>query len=548
MSNNIRWHSSLSFKFIFFSVLVIAIVVAAWTYSSVKASTRTLVELQSSSRIAITDMVGQRLGPLMRLRQRGLVEAALMLLTVEEGLSVGPVVILNADGSHFLDVEGTVSISDDVAAFDDADLTKPGYVERTDFNVVTRPIPFGANGEVVGYISAFWSNANLKDLRSELIFHKLWMSGPLFLLAVATGIVFVRWQVSRPVEGLAGILARMARGDSTIDITYGERRDEVGLIARNVEHFRGRLLDEHASAAAAREDAIRRAEIEKQDRETVLVSELDQVLAQVSDGLRSAASGLRSASDQTSAAQQDSASLTDQVVKSSDQTARRADEVESGIQTLSTSISDIAEQVGRSKKLNQRAVSNVDEIQKQIGTLSDTAAGVVEVVDLIGAIAEQTNLLALNATIEAARAGEAGRGFSVVAGEVKTLAAQTASATEDIAARVREIQKEMKSTVDGAKQLSLLIGEVEEVAIAIASAVQEQEAVAAEISIAASDVMAHVRGVHSALIELLGASDNIAQSQADVSVSVSDVENATNDMNVAFKAFVNRLTKVRGNA
>ena len=114
--------------------------------------------------------------------------------------------------------------------------------------------------------------------------------------------------------------------------------------------------------------------------------------------------------------------------------------------------------------------------------LAKTASRIGEVVGLINDIASQTNLLALNATIEAARAGEAGRGFAVVASEVKSLASQTAKATEDISEQIADMQKVASEAIEAIKGIGGIIGEVNEVATAIAAAVQEQGAATQEIT------------------------------------------------------------------
>ena len=143
---------------------------------------------------------------------------------------------------------------------------------------------------------------------------------------------------------------------------------------------------------------------------------------------------------------------------------------------LSASINDISRQAAHAAGIANRAVGQAQQTDTTVQGLAKTANRIGEVVGLISDIASQTNLLALNATIEAARAGEAGRGFAVVASEVKSLASQTAKATEDISEQIADIQKVANEAIDAIKAIGGIIGEVNEVATAIATAVEEQGA------------------------------------------------------------------------
>ena len=145
--------------------------------------------------------------------------------------------------------------------------------------------------------------------------------------------------------------------------------------------------------------------------------------------------------------------------------------VASASEELSASINDISQQAAHAAGIASRAVSQARETDGTVQGLAQSAGRIGEVVGLINTIAAQTNLLALNATIEAARAGEAGRGFAVVASEVKSLASQTAKATEEISEQIADIQKVAGEAIDAIKGIGSIIGEVNEVATAIAAAV-----------------------------------------------------------------------------
>jgi methyl-accepting chemotaxis protein len=156
--------------------------------------------------------------------------------------------------------------------------------------------------------------------------------------------------------------------------------------------------------------------------------------------------------------------------------------VASATEELGSSVNEISRQVQESSRIAIDAVKQAENTDGRIVQLSHAAGRIGEVVKLITAVAEQTNLLALNATIEAARAGEAGRGFAVVASEVKALAAQTAKATDEIGTQIAGMQSATQDAVVSIKEISQTIGRISEIATTIASAVEEQGAATQEIS------------------------------------------------------------------
>jgi len=172
---------------------------------------------------------------------------------------------------------------------------------------------------------------------------------------------------------------------------------------------------------------------------------------------------------------------------------------------LSASVREIGQQVEHSSKIASQAVVEADKTNATVEGLAETAQRIGDVVQLIETIAGQTNLLALNATIEAARAGDAGKGFAVVASEVKSLANQTAKATEDIRAQISEIQGSTGQTVEAIRSIGATIRQMSEIATTIASAVEEQGAATREIATnvhqaaqGTSDIATNIEGVSRA--------------------------------------------------
>jgi methyl-accepting chemotaxis protein len=232
-----------------------------------------------------------------------------------------------------------------------------------------------------------------------------------------------------------------------------------------------------------------------------LGTRLDEITA----GLANAATDLEIDADQMAASAEETSRQSAGIMSASGQASTNVKTVATAAEQLSSSITEIGLQVGLSKEATGRAVEEAGRADSQIRNLAQAAMRIGDVVKLISEIAEQTNLLALNATIEAARAGEAGRGFAVVASEVKSLASQTGKATEEIGAKVSEMQRSTTISVAAVETISHTIVEINEIATAIAAAIEEQGTATDEIArnvqraaAGTSEVAANVSGISQA--------------------------------------------------
>ncbi|HLO79226.1 MAG TPA: methyl-accepting chemotaxis protein [Magnetospirillum sp.] len=208
----------------------------------------------------------------------------------------------------------------------------------------------------------------------------------------------------------------------------------------------------------------------------------------------------------------------DQTQRQSAAVSTATEEATSNVQTvssagteLSASINEIANQVQATARIIEGAVSEAESANARVAGLADSAAKIGEIVQLIGDIASQTNLLALNATIESARAGEAGKGFAVVANEVKSLAGQTGRATEEISRQIAAIQSETRTAVDAISEIATTVRHINELAAAIAGAVQQQEAATAEI---ARNVEQASAGTREVALNIVGVAEAASQTGA----------------------------------
>jgi methyl-accepting chemotaxis protein len=262
--------------------------------------------------------------------------------------------------------------------------------------------------------------------------------------------LFVAGGVARPLRRAVGALEGIAGGDYTVAIET-DSRDEVGDMSRALN-----------TAAAA----VRRA------------------FGLVDDGanqLGSASGRLASISDEMSGQADETAAQANVVAAAAEQVSANVATVAASAEEMGASIHEISRSTAEAARVAQEGVSVAEATSATVAKLGESSGQIGEVVKTITAIAQQTNLLALNATIEAARAGEAGRGFAIVANEVKELAKETAAATTDIVARIDVIQGDSRAAIDAITKIMSIMGRISEAQDAIASAVEEQTATTSEI-------------------------------------------------------------------
>ncbi len=339
------------------------------------------------------------------------------------------------------------------------------------------------------------------------------------------------------------LLAAMSEGKTTT--TEVKSTDGRMIFVSNQPMSDGGWVATHEDVTERRDAEHERALMQEQQQRRAAIDQaiaafrqrVEDHLHTVSDGamtMRSTATTLFANSGQTSKSAESAVTASNEASTNVETAAIAADE-------LSGSIGEIARQLAMTTDIVRAAVTEAQDTNQQISALAQAAQKIGDVIMLIRAIAGQTNLLALNATIEAARAGEAGKGFAVVASEVKSLAVQTAKATEDISKLISAVQNSTSSAVDAIGRIASRMQEIDSCATAVSAAVEEQSAATGEISQNVASASEGAKLVVTVLSEVAGAATDTRQSAENVLTASQAVEAAATELRREVEGFLARV-------
>jgi methyl-accepting chemotaxis protein len=345
----------------------------------------------------------------------------------------------------------------------------------TTYFPVTNP-----TGKVIGILYVGVPVAQLDAMLTQAM-RTIMMAGAVAALLVLGLTLMVVRRVTRPLTVVTQALTAIAEGRSDVTIDCDDRGDEIGEIARTLAVFRSasserrRLREEQvASTEAAAEQ--RKAELRR------FVDGFQDSVGGIIDHVLSSSGEFERVARQLTQTARTTAELSGQSAGASEAASEHVRTAAAASDELSGSIAEIGRRVRESNEIAAEAVKQASATDQRIKELSEAGARIGDVVKLITSIAEQTNLLALNATIEAARAGDAGRGFAVVAQEVKTLAGQTAKATEEISSQIANMQTVTQESVGAIKAIGHTIERINSIAASISAAVEQQRAATQNIT------------------------------------------------------------------
>jgi methyl-accepting chemotaxis protein len=276
--------------------------------------------------------------------------------------------------------------------------------------------------------------------------------------------------ITGDISGMAGAMKKLAGGDKFVEIPGVGRKDEIGAMAGTVQVFKDNIIEAHRLRGEQKAQNERAAE-ERRKTMLDLAAKFEAKVGNLVAALSSAATEMQATAQSMSATAEETNRRSMAVASASEQASTNVQTVASASEELTGSIQEIGKQVQHASKISAQGVEHARKTDATVRTLSEGAQKIGMVIDLINSIAGQTNLLALNATIEAARAGDAGKGFAVVASEVKSLATQTAKATDEVTGHISQIQEATKDAVRAISLISTTVSEINEIAARIAAAV-----------------------------------------------------------------------------
>lgn len=316
---------------------------------------------------------------------------------------------------------------------------------------------------------------------------------------------YVGTKIRTPLANITEAMRRVSNNDLTSDIPYTDRTDEMGDMGQALAYFRDEMKrseqltserEAEQKTQMARAEALAEEERQQREREAeeaqrrdaeaakleVLVADFDKAISGAIQQLDDDAQQMKSTAGGMVVVADDTRNQASSVSTAAGDMQSNIATMASAIEEFAASIREVSSQIQSAGKMSSHAVSVAASGSSAITELSTASGKIEDVVKLINDIAEQTNLLALNATIEAARAGDAGKGFAVVASEVKSLASQTAKATEDITRQIEEMQSLTHDAVGAMQAIDKEVGSLNQVTLQVSTAIEEQEAVTSEIS------------------------------------------------------------------
>jgi len=418
----------------------------------------------------------------------------------------------------------------------DYDYPRPGDPDKTPrpkLMVAERFLPWSIGVGTGVYVD---------DIEAE--FRALMLRAALAVLVVAGlagGVaVMIGTHVTRALSGLATAMGRISAGQLDTEIAGTRRRDEIGDIARGLDLLRT-ARREVETLRVEREQAKAQAESERQETSLRVARQVEADIAEVARRVDQAAHALTEAAHDMSTQMAEADGQSREAARASDGAASHVEAVAAATEQLAASVAEISRQIATSAEVARAAVQEAETSDSIVRGLAEAVSRIGTVVGLINDIAAQTNLLALNATIEAARAGEAGKGFAVVAHEVKTLATQTAKATDEIAGQIGTVQAETQRAVAAIDAVTATITRISGITGGIAAAVEQQAAATREITRSVGEASAGTQAVSHNAATASRAATQAGKAAETVLETARRLEEDSGSLGQALHRFVSRI-------
>ena len=356
-----------------------------------------------------------------------------------------------------------------------------------------------------------------------------------FLMAIIIGN-----NISKPIKLMTDAMSKLASGDLSILISGQNRGDEIGNMAAAMQIFKDTAIKTKEIEQQQAEQEIK-AQEERRRIRFKMADDFEGSVGSIINSVASAATQLQTSAITLGESSNKASEQSMNVAASAKQMSSNAQSVSAATNELSSSIIEITNQVNHSSSVAKDATAKSEETHLTVKRLAESADRIGEVVKLITDIAEQTNLLALNATIEAARAGDAGKGFAVVANEVKSLAGQTARATDEISTQIEAIQLATKESVDAIAMIGDTVVSLNNISTSISGAIEQQGSATQEISNNATRAAVDTNDVSRNIQHVQKAAEKTGEVAEEVKIASSELAEQSNNLKKQLNEFLNGL-------
>ncbi len=360
------------------------------------------------------------------------------------------------------------------------------------------------------------------------------------VLISISAIILIGKALTAPILELITFMQRIDKGETDFEVTHQERLDEIGEIAKAVDSSRENVAAVQKMSEKQAEQEIR-AEAEKRKTMRDIADGFDSQVGGLINSLASASTELQSTAESMKKIAEETSQASATVASSSEESSVNVSTVASAMEEMTASSGEIAAQITTAKTKANDTASNAQAANETVDNLNERVQNIGEVVVAIQDIAEQTNLLALNATIEAARAGEAGKGFAVVADEVKKLATETAQKTSEINDRITEIQNATADTVTAMERIISNIDEIDQSVTGVSAAVEEQNATSSEINRSVSEASQGAQSVSQIIIEVQKGAGETGSSADAVLSAAGEVAKYSENLKGSVDQFLDKI-------